>query len=90
MVVDSLFYGALRCTDVVFDGIVCFSVALYMVFVYRHLFGRGHVLLTLQLIFLLCFFIICAMLFVQLWLILMLFLLKILAWGLLLGKCLEI
>ena len=26
-----------------------FTVALYMVFVYRHLFGRGHVILTLQL-----------------------------------------
>ena len=43
MVVDSLFYSALRCTDVVFDRVVCFY------FVYRHLFGRGHVLLTLQL-----------------------------------------
>ena len=45
MVVDSLFYCALRCTD---DGVV-FTVALYMVFVYWHLLGRGHVLLTLQL-----------------------------------------
>ena len=24
MVVDSLFYGALHCTDVVLDGVVCF------------------------------------------------------------------
>ena len=30
MVVDSLFYGALRCTDVMFDAIVCF----YRGFVY--------------------------------------------------------
>ena len=30
MVVNSLFYGALRCTDVMFDGVVCF----YRGFVY--------------------------------------------------------
>ena len=24
MVANSLFYGALRCTDVMFDGVVCF------------------------------------------------------------------
>ena len=99
MVVNSLFYGTLHYTDVMF----VLTVALYMTFLYRHLSGREHVLLTLQLhwlegrvvllvdaIFLLCFFIICAMLFVQLELTLMLFLLKILARGQLLGKFLEI
>ena len=56
-----------------------FTVALYMMFLYRHLFGRGHVLLTLQLhwlegcgvllvdaIFCCVFIIFCAILFVQL------------------------
>ena len=43
MVVGSLFYGAIRCTDVVLTELFVFTVALYMVFVYRHLFGRVHV-----------------------------------------------
>ena len=51
---------------------------------------EGCVILLVDAIFLLCIFIICAMLFVQLELTLMLFLLKILTRGLLLGKCLEI
>ena len=79
MVVDSLFYGALRCTDVMFDGIVCFYRGfVYDVFVQAFFWlGARAFDPTIALVgggwftvggcdFFLCFLIICDMLFVQL------------------------
>ena len=96
MVVNSLFYGALHCTDVMFDGVVCFYRGfIYDVFIqefflpYSCIGWRGVLYCWWMRFFCCVFFIICDMLFMQLLLSLM-FLLKILARGLLLGTCLEI
>ena len=103
MTINSLFYGALRCTDVMLDGVVSFYSSFVYKVLYRPFPNRGtcfwpyncigwrEVLYCWWMRFFIVFFKIIWDIFLeQILLTLMLVLLKILARGLLLGKCLVI
>ena len=104
MVVNSLFYGAIRYIDVMFDGVVCFYCGfVYDVFIQAFSWSGACAFdPTIALVEGVCCAVggcdfLCFLLFGTCCLYncsqpptLMLFLLKILARGLLLGKCLEI